>query len=236
MFVFELGLRLGTAGVIRLMNAVRDDSREDVRPLIEDIAGPLEESPDAEQHDVARPDPSVLAAVRRAFSLGCMDRVADYLRPLSAAAAADPDDEQTVAAYLMLLLLASSDGDAEAVRNCLNRELDLFVRRHGDTPLGYALSLAREGMAIRCVSDFLAINRHFGRGRAIEEAALRRFPNDFDVLVAAAKFELHTPVEYGGSKAVAVDLLLRAATAAPWREVAVELERRARSLGAAQPA
>ncbi len=225
LIVADLVARLGPTGVIRLMLKIRDDGAEDVRPLIAAVGGLRDMSWDALESLAERPDAIAIVEVRRAFTLGLGDAVADRLPRFAAAVAAQPDHRELTTAYLMLLLLAGSDPAAAQVRLTLDRELSRFVRQHGEAPIGYALCLSREGMAIRLAPNFLELNDHFNRGRTIKAAALQQFPTDFDVLVAAAKFEMNTPIEFGGDPAVAGNLVARAAALAPWPDVASQLRR-----------
>lgn len=221
--VAELDARLGTAGLMQLMSTIRDDRADNVLPLIEVACGPLEAVWGKSPVSDGRPGPEAIAEIRRAFTLGLTDGAGERLPEFSAALAAQPDNRELSAAFVMLLLLTGSDPAAAQVRLTLDGELARFVGQHGESPIGYALCLAREGMAIRLAPNFLELNDHFNRGRAIKAAALQQFPADLDVLVAAAKFEMNTPIEFGGDPAAARNLMLRAATLAPWPDVALQL-------------
>lgn len=230
LWVDELAARLGIPGLIALMRRIREDDREDVRPLIEEIVGRLDSAAQPLPHRFTAPGPAAIESVRRAFALGQCEKAITLLPRFEEAATARPDSFELAAAYLMLLSLAGSEPHATAARQRLGQELDVFARRYADTPTAFALCIAREGIAIRFAPDFLGLHTHFGRGRALKEAALQRFPHDFDVLIAAAKFELLTPLEFGGRPRAACDLLRRAAAAAPWPEVAGLLARRAQQI------
>lgn len=197
--------RAGMASLLSLMEQVRAERTEDLRDL-------LELQPEPSSAVAPHADPAASARLRRQFRMGDVSGAAERLCEARQAHLARPDDEALEINYLLALLLAANDPDAEDLRTEFDRALERYVAARDDTPLAYALCVSREGLNIRYAPDFIALNDSFQRGRAIIEAALDTYPNDLDVVVTAAKFELFTPLEYGGSPALARSYLQRAAT------------------------
>lgn len=193
----------GTDGLMQLLAEVKQDRTEDVRALIGEAASP------AGAAEALSPEDS--AAIRRQFRTGETAGADDRLPALRRMHMERPDDQAAEEAYLVTLLLAANHPDAEALRAEFDRALETYVARRDDTAMAYALCVSREGLNIRYAPDFIAMNESFERGRAIIEAALDDWERDVDVLATAAKFEFHTPLEYGGSPTRARTYLQRAA-------------------------
>lgn len=222
LIVAELIGRIGDNEFISLMAAVRDCGTEDCRSLIEAVAGPCETSWNTSVDDLAQSVDH--DEVRRAFTLGQLELALDQSSRVRLAYANAPDDTQLAVSNLMVILLSASRLDAAESRRAAERELRVFVDRHGDVAISYALCASFAGIEVMHATSHLATAESFSRGRAIITDALRRFPEDLDVLIAAAKFELNTPNEYGGDSRFATELLLRAASAAPWPDVSEHLK------------
>ncbi len=192
--------------LLALMRRVRAERIDDIRDLIVSPVG-AESVLDHGRGDERE-------NLRRQFRVGDVRGAADRLPLARSQHLANPDDEGFEEDYLLLLLLSADEPDAVALREEFDMALERYVSRRDDTPMAFALCVSREGLNIRYAPDFIALNDSFQRGRAIIDAALDIFENDLDVVATAAKFELFTPLEYGGNPARARIYLQRAMTLA----------------------
>jgi hypothetical protein len=200
--------RRGMASLLDVMAQLRAEPIQDVRAILgldamvvtAGIEGAVEGKDSFDRE-----------ALRRRFRKGEVEGAEEVFRLAKHAHLANPDDGQCEVDYLLALLLAADGPAADAWRTELDSALDRFLAAHDETPLAYALCVAREGLAIRYAPNFIALSDSFQRGRAIIAAALDVFPDDIDVVATAAKFELYTPLEYGGNPALARSYIQRAA-------------------------
>ncbi|UUL82503.1 hypothetical protein [Sphingomonas qomolangmaensis] len=197
----------GIAETLGLMERVERDRSDDIRALLNVEA--VEPTEHRTAVEAVIPDEQA-TAIRRQFRTGDTKGASDSLASLRRLHLEQPNDEAIEEAYLITLLLAANEPDAERLRVEFDQALARYVGRRDDTAMAYALCVSREGLNIRYASDFIAMNESFERGRAIIEAALDDFDKDVDVLATAAKFEFHTPLEYGGNPARARAYLQRA--------------------------
>lgn len=199
--VADYAERHGMPALLTLMRRVDAEQIEDIRTLIgAPSAGPV----------LSPLHPDERMRLRRQFRIGDVSGAADRLPDARSRHLANPDDADLEEDYLILLLLTSDAPDAVALRAEFDTALQRYINQQGDTPMAFALCVSREGLNIRYAPDFIALNDSVQRGRALVEAALDMFENDLDVVATAAKFELFTPLEYGGSIARARAYLQRA--------------------------
>ncbi|MFC7332373.1 hypothetical protein [Rhodocista pekingensis] len=226
--------RMGTSAFLQMISSVREAKVEDARPLIanslgiplHELSGLLASVATTGRHGTKiRPSPLQFHRIRTSFLLGQTDGLAAEMGPWREYVLANPDDDDAAVHAVMLALLARTvpDQAEEAARFPLEAVLDGLRRRLPHDPVIFALCLAWEGAKAQTSTSYLALRDCFARARAIAEAALDQFPRSCDVLVAVAKLELQTPVEYGGSRGRAANLLTRAAAVAPWPDVAAIL-------------
>lgn len=201
----------GMDEVLEIMAQVGRDRTEDVRDLV--IVPGERTVVSCEEVDSLSLPPSAgdMADIRRRFRAGDTEGASESLPVIRRLHLERPDDAAVEEAYILTLLLAANEPDAAALRKEFDHALERYVAQRDDTPLAYALCVSREGLNIRYASDFIMMNESFERGRAIIDASLDEFERDIDVLATAAKFELHTPLEYGGNPARARTYLQRAA-------------------------
>lgn len=213
--VADYAERHGMPALLDLMRRVGGERIEDIRSLIG--VPPIAPSGDI---DIADRE-----SLRRQFRIGDVSGAADRLMAARSRHLEHPDDERLEEDYLILLLLSADEPDAISLREEFDTALERYVSRQDDAPFAFALCVSREGLNIRYAPDFIALNESFQRGRAIIEAALDMFESDIDVVTTAAKFELFTPLEYGGNPARASSYLQRARTLTKDPALAAHLDR-----------
>ena len=207
---------------------VRSAEIEDLRPL--SAFSEVSVADDVEPAVSNGPWHELYERVHRAFLAGDQSNAQELLREVRQFRQGPTVNERADAMFLMSLLLSDDYVDEEQASADLDQLLRSFIQRFPDTAMSYALCICREGVRSRMSTDFVAAAESYNRGKQIAEVGLSKYPDSPDILSAAIKFELSTPMEYGRDLRACTNMLVQAAAVVPYPDLAQQFRHRASEL------
>ncbi|MDE0064412.1 MAG: hypothetical protein OXP09_18220 [Gammaproteobacteria bacterium] len=220
--------RRGIQDFQNLCAHVRSTEIEDLRPLsaFSDVTVTGHDEPGASNGSLHK----LYQRVHRAFLAGDQSNAQELLREVRQNRQVSEVNEQVDAMLLMTMLLSDDFVHEQQASTDLDQLLSSFIQRFPDAAISYALCICREGMRSRMSTDFVAAAESYNRGKQIAEVGLSKHPDSPDILSAAIKFELASPMEYGRNLRACANMLFQAAAVLPYPDLAQQFRHRAREI------
>lgn len=135
------------------------------------------------------------AAIDLAFLFGDARAVRDTL-PVLRSAFSDVQDTRVLESLVKVLLLHV---DSEPLVLTETESLvNTYLERNPDSEAADMFLFILEAQRVRRAANFLVMHESLAVARRLLENLLERYPRSLSVLLSAAKFQLSSPVEYGG--------------------------------------
>lgn len=217
--------RQGIQEFLNLCVRVRSANIEDLRSLsaFSEVANTDDDQTAASNDSINE----LYERVHRAFLAGDQSDAQKLSREVGQCQRSSQFDEQFEAMLLMTMLLSDDHIHDEQASTDLDQFLHSFIQRFPDAAISYALCICREGVKSRMATDFVAASESYHRGKQIVAEGLGKYPDNPDILSAAIKFELSSPMEYGRNLRACANMLVRAAAVLPYPDLAKQFRHRA---------